>query len=130
MHLPDPAAAPSSSSPPDAIRHANEATFEKEVLGSDLPVVVDFWASWCAPCQFLGQALESIAPGFAGRLQLVKVNVDESPALAERYRVMSIPTLIFFDGGRDVAESTGGMGALALHDLFERFLAERGETAS
>jgi thioredoxin 1 len=129
MHLPDPAAAPSSPSP-DAILHADEATFEREVLGSDLPVVVDFWAAWCAPCQFLGQALEDVAPGFAGRLKVVKVNVDESPAVAERYRVMSIPTLIFFDGGRDVAESTGGMGALALHDLFERFLAERGEAAS
>jgi len=129
MHLPDPAAAPSSSSP-DAIFHADEASFEPEVLGSDLPVVVDFWAAWCAPCQFLGQALEDVAPGFAGRLKVVKVNVDESPAVAERYRVMSIPTLIFFDGGRDVAESTGGMGALALHDLFERFLAERGEAAS
>ena len=129
MHLPDPAAAPSSSSP-DAILHADEASFEPEVLGSDLPVVVDFWAAWCAPCQFLGQALEDVAPGFAGRLKVVKVNVDESPAVAERYRVMSIPTLIYFDGGRDVAESTGGMGALALHDLFERFLAERGEAAS
>ena len=129
MHLPDPVAAPSSASP-DAILHADEATFEREVLGSDLPVVVDFWAAWCAPCQFLGQALEDVAPGFAGRLKVVKVNVDESPAVAERYRVMSIPTLIFFDGGRDVAESTGGMGALALHDLFERFLAERGEAAS
>jgi len=129
MHLPDPAAAPSSPSP-DAILHADEATFEREVLGSDLPVVVDFWAAWCAPCQFLGQALDAVAPGFAGRLKVVKVNVDESPAVAERYRVMSIPTLIFFDGGRDVAESTGGMGALALHDLFERFLAERGEAAS
>jgi len=128
MHTPDPAADASSS--PEAIRHANEASFGKEVLGSELPVVVDFWAAWCAPCQFLGQALETVAPGFAGRLRVVKVNVDESPALAERYRIMSIPTLIFFDGGRDVAESTGGMGALALHDLFERFLAERGEAAS
>lgn len=128
MHAPDPAAAPHSS--PVTIHHASEATFEQAVLGSDLPVVVDFWAAWCAPCQFLGQALESVGPGFAGRLKLVKVNVDESPALAERFGVMSIPTLIFFDGGRDVAEWSGGMGELGLHDLFERFLAERGETAS
>jgi thioredoxin len=129
MLAPDPAAAPGSPLQ-DAILHADQSSFENEVLRSDLPVVVDFWATWCAPCQFLGQALETVAPGFAGRLRVVKVNVDESPGLAERYRVMSIPTLIFFDGGRDVAESTGGMGALALHDLFERFLAERGEAAS
>jgi len=128
MHAPDPAAVPSSA-PPAAIHHADAATFERAVLRSELPVVVDFWAAWCAPCQFLGQALETVAPGFADRLMVVKVNVDESPALAERYRVMSIPTLIFFDGGRDVAESSGGMSALALHDLFERFLVERGETA-
>jgi thioredoxin 1 len=129
MLAPDPAAAPGSPHE-DAILHADQSSFESEVLRSNLPVVVDFWAAWCAPCQFLGQALETVAPGFVGRLRVVKVNVDESPGLAERYRVMSIPTLIFFDGGRDVAESTGGMGALALHDLFERFLAERGEVAS
>lgn len=124
MPAPDPAAAPSPSSPV-AIHHAGEATFEQEVLRSELPVVVDFWAPWCAPCQFLGQALEAVAPAFQGRLKVVKLNVDEAPALAERYGVQSIPTLIFFDGGRDVAESSGGMAPLALHELLERFLAER-----
>ncbi len=108
------------------IRHAGDATFDAEVLRSALPVVVDFWAPWCAPCTFLGQALEEVAPAFAGRLRVVKINVDENPRTADRYGIRSIPALIFFDGGRDVAESTGAMGAPGLHDMLSRFLAERG----
>jgi thioredoxin 1 len=85
----------------------NEANFEKEVLQSDLPVLVDFWAVWCGPCKVLSPIVEEIAKEYEGKLKVGKVNVDENNALASKYGIMSIPTLKFFKAGKVVGEMIG-----------------------
>lgn len=74
-------------------------TFEQEVLGADVPVVIDFWASWCGPCMMQGPIVDEIAEEMAGKVKVCKVNVDEQPSLALDYRVVSIPTLVFMNKG-------------------------------
>ena len=83
--------------------------FEAEVLASEKPAVVDFWASWCGPCMMLAPLLEEIAAEKAGSLTVGKVNVDEQPALARRFGVSSIPTLVLMKDGRPVSQSVGYM---------------------
>ncbi len=78
---------------------ATDATFEEEVLKSELPVMVDFWAEWCGPCKMLVPALESLAQGNKGRLKVVKLNVDENRETPAKFGIMSIPTLLLFKGG-------------------------------
>lgn len=77
----------------------NDANFKEEVLDSDLPVLVDFWAEWCAPCLMVAPAVEKIARDYAGKLKVCRLNVDEAPQTASRYRIMSIPTLAIFKNG-------------------------------
>ena len=86
-----------------------EATFQDEVLNSDLPVLVDFWAPWCAPCRALAPSLESMAKEFVGRLKVVKVNSDENMGLSQQYQVRSIPTLIIFEGGALKQQISGAL---------------------
>ncbi len=86
---------------------ATEATFEEEVLTSEKPVIVDFWADWCRPCHMVAPVLDEIATERAGELRLVKVNIDEEPGLAQRYGVMSIPAIVLFEGGRPRAATLG-----------------------
>ena len=83
----------------DSITHVTDDSFETEVLGSDQPVLVDFWAPWCGPCLALGPLLEKIAESRAGTVKVVKVNVDESSMTAARMGIRSIPTLMVFQGG-------------------------------
>ena len=84
-----------------------EATFEREVLESEDPVIVDFWAEWCGPCHLVSPILDEIAEERRNELRLVKVNVDEEDGLARRYGVMSIPTIVLFKGGEPVAATIG-----------------------
>ena len=85
----------------------NDENFEQEVIQSEQPVVVDFWAGWCAPCLMLGPTVEEIADEFKGRAKVAKLNVDEAPRSAQRYGVRSIPTLLFFRNGEVVDSSIG-----------------------
>lgn len=85
----------------------NESNFDSEVLNSELPVMVDFWAVWCGPCKVLGPIVEEIAHEYEGKLKVGKLNVDENNSIAMKYGVMSIPTLKFFKGGKVVGEIIG-----------------------
>jgi thioredoxin len=82
-------------------------TFETEVLGSEQPVIVDFWAEWCGPCRAVAPVLDQIAEERSTELRVVKVNIDEEPDLARRYGVMSIPTIILFKAGEPAAAAVG-----------------------
>ena len=84
-----------------------DANFDQDVLGANEPVVVDFWAEWCGPCRFIAPALEEIATEMDGKVKIAKLNVDENPRTAQRYQVMSIPTLLLFKGGEPQSRIVG-----------------------
>ena len=87
--------------------HLKQDSFDGEVVKSDLPALVDFWAPWCGPCQMMGPAIDKLAGDYAGRAKIVKVNVDDSPELASKYGIRSIPALLFFKGGEVVDQLIG-----------------------
>lgn len=100
-----------------------DRTFSDEVLSSPLPVLLECWAAWCAPCGALAPILEDLAKAYAGRLKIAKLNVDQNPATASRYSVMSMPTLFFFRDGRLVDSATGALPRQEIERYLWRFLA-------
>ncbi len=88
----------------------SDQDWQTEVLESSTPVLVDFWAEWCGPCRMVGPVVEEIADEQAGTLKVMKLNVDENPEVTRRYRVMSIPTLMVFDGGQEQKRLVGAKG--------------------
>jgi thioredoxin 1 len=86
----------------------NEASFEKAVLQSPVPVLVDFWAAWCGPCKMIAPLLDEIAKESEGRFRIAKVNIDDDPALMQRFDVRAVPTLLFFNGGELRDQLLGG----------------------
>lgn len=93
----------------DPIVHVSDATFEAEVLKSDLPVLVDYWAEWCGPCKQIAPILNEIAEKYANRVKVVKLNIDDNPATTPKYAVRGIPTLMLFRGGDVVATRIGSL---------------------
>ena len=85
----------------------SDSTFDSEVLKSNEPVVVDFWAEWCGPCKMIAPALEEIAGSLGDKVKIVKLNVDENPATAQKYGIMSIPTLMLFKNGELASRQVG-----------------------
>jgi thioredoxin 1 len=102
--------------------HVTDAAFEKTVLQSTLPVIVDFWAPWCGPCRMVAPILDKLAKEFAGKVLIAKVNTDEHAQWAQRYGVQGIPTMLFVANGKAVHTQVGALPERALRDLFNQFV--------
>ncbi len=101
----------------------SDQDWDTEVLKSDTPVLVDFWAEWCGPCRMVGPVVEEIAQEKAGELKVVKLNVDDSPDTARKYRVMSIPTIMVFSGGDEKKRIVGARGKSQILAEIDEFIA-------
>ena len=97
-----------------ATQQVDSSNFQSDVLGSDVPVVVDFWAEWCGPCKMIGPHLEEISDEMSGKVKITKVNIDENPDIAAQYGVRSIPTLVLFKDGEPASIQVGAKPKTAL----------------
>jgi thioredoxin 1 len=102
----------------------SDATFEEEVVNSEKPVVVDFWAPWCGPCRVIGPILEEMAGTYGERVKFVKLNVDDNPVTASRYNVLSIPTVILYDGGTPAETVIGARPRSHYEGAWSRWLED------
>lgn len=103
--------------------HVTEQAFEKTVLQSTIPVIVDFWAPWCGPCKMVAPILDKIAKDFEGKLLVAKVNTDEDSPLAEKFGIQGIPTLLFFSNGKIAHRQVGALPEGLLREAVTQFLA-------
>jgi thioredoxin 1 len=102
--------------------NVTDESFEKAVINSELPVIVDFWAPWCGPCKMVAPILEKIADEYAGKLVVAKVNTDDNPQWAMQYGVQGIPTMLFFANGNIVHQQVGAVPEPFLRDMVTEFL--------
>jgi thioredoxin 1 len=105
-----------------AIRHVTDDTFATEVLRSETPVLVDYWAEWCGPCKMIAPILDEWAESYAGRLNVAKINVDENAKVPREYNIRSIPTLMLFKDGKPVATQVGALSKAQLTAFIENHL--------
>ncbi len=105
--------------------HVNEVSdhsFESDVLKSDQPVLVDFWAAWCAPCRMLAPTVEAVAEKYSGNARVVKLNVDDNPAVSQRYGIKGIPTLILFKNGKEEERVVGATSKEAISRMIDKHI--------
>jgi len=101
-----------------------DTAFDQDVLNSEVPVLVDFWAPWCGPCRAMSPAVDSVADEYAGKLKVGKLNTDDNPGTAMRYQIRGIPTLLLFKGGKVVDQRVGAMGKPDLKKMLDPHLVE------
>ncbi|MDA0266526.1 MAG: thioredoxin [Cyanobacteria bacterium] len=105
-----------------AAAQVTDSTFKTDVLESDVPVLVDFWAPWCGPCRMVAPVVEEISEQYDGKVKVVKVNTDENPNVASQYGIRSIPTLMIFKGGQRVDMVVGAVPKTTLANTLEKYL--------
>jgi len=103
----------------DNIVHTNDGDFDTDVINSDKPALVDFWAEWCGPCKMIAPLLEEAASEYADKMSIVKLNVDESPNIAQKFGIRSIPTLMLFKDGAVQAQKLGAMSKSQLTEFLD-----------
>ena len=104
------------------VKDVSDSSFEADVLKSDRPVLVDFWAPWCAPCRMLAPTVEAVAQNFQGTASVVKLNVDDNPAVSQRYGIKGIPTLILFKNGKEEERVVGATSKEAISRMIEKHI--------
>ncbi|MDE0022968.1 MAG: thioredoxin [Spirochaetaceae bacterium] len=100
----------------------DQGNFDTEVIQSDTPVLVDFWAEWCMPCKMVAPVLEQLSQDYAGRLKIAKVDVDDNGEIAQKFNIVSIPTLLLFKGGSVVGQQVGAVPRETIEGLFKDYL--------
>ncbi len=106
-----------------ALPDVSQATFQSDVLASEQPVLVDFWAPWCGPCKMLAPVVEKVAATYAGRMKFVKLNTDDNPNLSGNYHVSGIPCLILFKGGQAVDRIVGFVNEKTIASMLDKYLS-------
>jgi thioredoxin 1 len=107
----------------DLIKHISDATFEKEVIQSGAPVLVDYWAEWCGPCKMIAPILDEIAGTYEGKLQIAKMNVDENRDIPGKFGIRGIPTLMLFKNGQLAATKVGALSKSQLTEFIDQQIA-------
>jgi len=111
------------------VKEVSDKSFESDVLKSDRPVLVDFWAQWCAPCRMLAPTVEAVAEKYAGSATVVKLNVDDNPEVSQRYGIKGIPTLILFKNGKEEERVVGATSKEAIARMIDKHVSSGAASA-